>query len=562
MPAETPPSPVRLGTRGSALALAQAHAVASALEASGVPVDIVTIQTEGDRRVPDTAWGEGAFVAAIERALVTGEVDAGVHSAKDLPTLVDARLAIAAFLPREDPRDALVTRDGGATLETLPAGARVGTDSPRRTGFLLAARPDLRPHPLNGNVDTRLRRLDAGETDALCLAVAGLVRLGREDRIDERVLADLVPPAPGQGAICVQVRTGDARVTDALAALDDRPTRIAVEAERAFLCAAGGGCRAPIGALATIEGEVLRIQGGYVSPDGRSVARATLQGPASDGEALGARLAATLGERLPGVARDLRSTGRVLIARTEDQSRPLADALRAAGLDPLVVPAIAIHAAVASADLDRALMALGRYAWVVVTSANAVPAIASALTRQAVDPAASCWAAVGDATAGSLQAAGIRVDHQPADADAAALAASLPIAPGDRVLLARADIADHRLPGEIAARGATVDAVVAYRTVEAPPASRALLAEALAGPRIEAVVLTSGSTARGLLRLAAEAAPEAGLRDALLGIPAVCIGPRTAEEARRLGYSVVAEAAAKDTASLARLVTDIVRRSA
>ena len=250
---------IAVGSRGSALALVQARLAIAALEREGRTTRLVIVETEGDRRAPDTAWGEGAFVAAIEQALLDGRIDVAVHSAKDVPIDQDARLRIAAYLPRADPRDALVVPADAANrrLADLPAGTRVGTDSPRRTGFIRAHRPDLVVHPLHGNVDTRLGRLDAGETDALVLACAGLDRLGLGARIAERLPADTIPPAPGQGAIALQIRRDDGRLIGLTAAIDDRRTRIAVEAERAFLETSGGGCRAPIGALGTIVGSEL-----------------------------------------------------------------------------------------------------------------------------------------------------------------------------------------------------------------------------------------------------------------------------------------------------------------
>src|SRR5665811_956124 len=200
---------LRLGTRGSALALAQSGTIADSLRALGVTVEMVSIRTAGDNRAPNTVWGEGAFVTALEAALLDGRIDVAVHSAKDVPTTQDPRLRIAAFPPREDPRDALVAADPGLTIDTLPRGARIGTDSPRRVAFLLAHRPDLRPHPLHGNVDTRLRRLAEGESDALVLAVAGLTRLGLAGRITQALPPDILPPAPGQGALAVQCRADD-----------------------------------------------------------------------------------------------------------------------------------------------------------------------------------------------------------------------------------------------------------------------------------------------------------------------------------------------------------------
>lgn len=262
-------SEIRIGTRGSSLALVQARLAAVALERSGWVARLETIETDGDRRAPDTAWGEGAFVKSIERALLDGRVDIAVHSAKDVPTDEDGRLRIGAYLPRADARDALVLAGPRAgSLDDLSGGTIVGTDSPRRTAFVLARRPDLRVRPLHGNVDTRLRRLDAGEVDAAILACAGLDRLGRGARIAERIDPEQMPPAPGQGAIALQIRRDDDRMQDVAAALDDRPTRTAVEAERALLRRAGGGCRSPIGAFAEVGDGRLRLLGGHARPDG------------------------------------------------------------------------------------------------------------------------------------------------------------------------------------------------------------------------------------------------------------------------------------------------------
>jgi hydroxymethylbilane synthase len=294
--------PIRVGTRGSQLARAQANLVVQAFERVGLAAELVIVETAGDLRAADTPWGEGAFVTAIERALLEGRADVAVHSAKDVPTDEDARLRIAAYLSRADARDALVVRQGDTrtSVDTLPLGARVGTDSPRRTGFLLAMRPDLVVHPLHGNVDTRLRRLDDGQTDALILAVAGLARLGREVRIGERLEPSTLPPAPGQGAIALQVRANDERLLSVAATIDDAPTRLAVETERAFLRLSGGGCRAPIGAFASVAGKTLEVLGGYALPDGSCAAVERVAGPIADRDASVALLVNTLASRVPG----------------------------------------------------------------------------------------------------------------------------------------------------------------------------------------------------------------------------------------------------------------------
>jgi hydroxymethylbilane synthase len=262
-------APLRMGTRGSRLALVQSEAVAAGLRALGHRVELVTVVTEGDRRPIDLSPGVGVFVTALEQALAAGEVDLAVHSAKDVPLETREGLVVAAFpAPREDARDVLVTAAGGATLDTLPAGAVFGTDSPRRAGFVLHRRPDLRHRPLHGNVDTRLRRLDAGEVDALVLAAAGVDRLGAGGRVDERLEPELVAPAPGQGALAVQCRADDPAVLAVASALDDPALRLAVLTERHVLTCTGGSCRAPVGALAGVAGGRLCLLAAAAAPDG------------------------------------------------------------------------------------------------------------------------------------------------------------------------------------------------------------------------------------------------------------------------------------------------------
>lgn len=551
---------LRLGTRASTLALVQAREVLAGLAEAGMRAEIVTVETAGDRRPPDSVWGEGAFVSAIERALRDGEVDAAVHSAKDLPTRDTDRLTIAAWLPRADARDALITSAGGATLAGLPRGARVGTDSPRRTAFLLAARPDLRPHLLNGNVDTRLRRLDAGETDALCLAVAGLTRLGRETRIDEVLGAEVALPAPGQGAIAVQVRSDDRDAARALAYLDHAPTRHAVQAERAFLRESGGGCRAPIGAHATVDDDgTLVLRGLWARPDGTAIARDEVRGAAMDAERLGAELARRLRRAAPGLARAVRAVPRVLLTRADGDNETLREALGEHDIDSSVVPAIAVDLVSPGGPLDDAVRELGRYAWVVITSANGARAIADALARTRCEAALGTtrWAAIGPATAAALESRHIPVAYRPQRSNAAAMAESLPLFAGEAVLLARADIADGRLPAALRERGAEVHEVVAYRTIEAPLESAPLLDAALDGPRPDALVFTSGSTVRGLLTLAGDRRA-ADVRS----IPAVCIGPGTAAEALRQGFRVAGQAPMQTAVSLADVIAATLRRIA
>ena len=533
--------------------MAQARLVQEALAGAGHASDIVVLETEGDRRAPDTAWGEGAFVAAIERVLLRGDVHVAVHSAKDVPTGEDPRLRIGAYLPRADPRDALVVRADAEQrrLDDLPPGSRIGTDSPRRTGFLLARRPDLIVHPLHGNVDTRLRRLAEGETDALVLACAGLDRLGLGERIDERLEPTVVPPAPGQGAIAVQARSDDVTTLALLAALDHRPTRLAVEAERAFLRAAGGGCRSPIGALATLEGDEIVILGGHARPDGSETALARRRRAAGDATGLGHELAAALQAMDGSQARSQRphrasQAGRILVTRAATQADALMSRLEEAGLDPVAVPAIEIEPEPPGGELDAAARRIGTYAWAVVTSANGARALIAATHRSSSDLRKPSWVAIGPATRGVLEAEGIEEIIQPTETNGGATAAEVPLAAGDRVLVVRGDLADENVAGALRARGAAVDDVIAYRTREAPEASRPLLRRAFAAASFDAVLFTSGSTVRGLLALAEAESIE------VRSIPAICIGPDTAAAAAAAGFRVLAVSATPDVATLAR----------
>ncbi len=543
--------PLRIGTRGSALALVQANWVAARLAEHGVPAEIAIIRTEGDDRPVDTAWGEGAFVGRIVGALLDGSVDVAVHSAKDVPTDEHPDLVIAAYPPREDPRDALVCRVRGTTLAMLPAGARVGTDSPRRTAFLRAVRPDLELHPLHGNVDTRLAKLDRGDSDALVLAVAGLTRLGRADRIDDILPASAVASAPGQGSLAIQVRKADAEAVAAVGLLDDPATRTAVQAERTLLNATGGGCRSPIGAIGEVRGGVLELAASaertWAPAEGAPivatpVVRVRGSAPVTRSAALAERLAARVVT--------LRQRPRVLVGRPDDQAGALLDALDAAGIDAANVPAIEVRTAGVGGPLDRVAATVRPGDWVVVTSGNAARATLAAFERTGARASATLWGAVGEATAGVLAAAGVPVSFVPSSSTADAMGRELPVLPGDRVLLPRADIAEPALPDALRARGAVVEDVVAYHTAEGPAASRARLAAALDDGSLDALVLTSGSTARGLLALAADDA----VRDRLLGTPVVAIGAPTAAAARSLGFATALSAPSPAAPDLAAFV--------
>ena len=288
-----------VGTRGSALALWQTEHVVERLRAAapGLDVHVQTIQTRGDLvhdRALSQVGGKGLFVTEIENALLSGGIHLAVHSLKDMPSQEPEGLALCAILERADPRDALVLRNGPGDLTGLPAGARVGTSSLRRRAQLLAARPDLQVLDLRGNVDTRLRKLRQGEFDAVVLAAAGLQRLGYADAVDQLLPIDLMLPAVGQGALCVQVRVGNSMLWDLLSTLDHRPTRQATAAERAFLRRLEGGCQVPIGAFARVRDGELSLRGLIAALDGSHVVSDTIRGDAEKAARWGVELAERL----------------------------------------------------------------------------------------------------------------------------------------------------------------------------------------------------------------------------------------------------------------------------
>jgi hydroxymethylbilane synthase len=289
--------PLVIGSRGSALARWQAEHVRERLRSGGRETEIRIITTTGDRiqdRRLEAVGGKGAFLKEIEEALLRGEVDLAVHSLKDVPTQLTEGLALAAYLERADPRDALLSR-AAPRLRDLARGAVIGTTSLRRRSQLLALRPDLEVSDLRGNVDTRIRRLREGRCDAIVLALAGLQRLGRQGEATEVLEPPAFLPAPGQGAIVVETRTEDGDTAAAVSTLDHPETRRAVTAERALLHALGGGCNVPLGAYARRDGGPLHLQAFVASPDGSRLVRAEGRGdePVALGRAVAERLRAT-----------------------------------------------------------------------------------------------------------------------------------------------------------------------------------------------------------------------------------------------------------------------------
>jgi len=520
-----------IGSRGSQLALWQARWVAARLLELGVETDLTIIKTTGDK-IQDVplakVGGKGLFTKEIEEALLAGTIDLAVHSLKDLPTVLPDGLTLAAIPERESPFDALI----GHTLATLPQGAKVGTSSLRRSAQLKAARPDLEIESVRGNLDTRLRKLDEGQYDAILLAAAGLRRLGWGERIAELMDPEMMCPAVGQGALAIETRDDGGAAFLACARLDHGPTRAEVTAERAVLAALGGGCQVPIGAYAQADGQRLRLRSVVVHPDGHTMLTDECGGGVKNAAEIGASaaerlltkgarqiLAQVYGLELPLAGR------RVVVTRARRQAGTLSGKLRELGADVIELPVI-----------DFVQLAFERpewkdYQWAIFTSANAVDFFFERMA--AVKGPRLC--AIGPATADALRARGLEPEVVPDEYVAERVVEAL--AGGDlrgqRVLIPRAEVARDVIPDELRALGARVEVVAVYRTIapsELPRQARA----ALADPKPDWVTVTSSSTVKHLLAAAGPAA--------LAGVKIASIGPVTSDVARRHGLIVTVEA--------------------
>jgi hydroxymethylbilane synthase len=445
--------PLRLGTRGSALALAQASRVADLLaERAGRAANPVVIRTEGDvdKTSPLTViGGRGVFTSALGDALLAGRIDAAVHSAKDLPSQGTPGLALVAFPEREDARDVLVSRHG-LPLADLPPRPVIGTSSRRRAVQVLLARPDARIVELRGNVDSRLKKALSpatgdGALDAVVLAAAGVRRMGWQDRVTAYLPIDRFVPSPGQGALAIETREDD-RGLSLWAAIDDPTVARAVRVERAFLRAIGGGCTSPVGAHVDAIGSGLRLRAMLATEDGMRVEwadeRLDIHAPEDQAAAIAHSLLAALGARRvavrtlprnePATRRPSLAGAAVLVTRAAEQAPPLLAALRERGAEPLALPTIRIEPTAHPAPLDAALRRLASMGtdadWVVFASANAVEQVLARLDRLGLGAAVLrrvSVAAVGPATAAALGAAGVTGALVPARPDAAGTVAAL-----------------------------------------------------------------------------------------------------------------------------------------
>jgi hydroxymethylbilane synthase len=524
---------VVIGTRGSALALAQTKLVASRI---GEDAEIRVLRTAGDRSDrPIRELGDGVFVGTIEDALLHREIDVAVHSLKDLPTAEREGLVIAAVPERADPRDALITATRGG-LPSLTERAVVGTSSPRRAAFMRALRPDAVTREIRGNVDTRLRKVNAGEYDAAVLALAGLQRLGVA--VDPHEILDEhdMTPAPGQGALAIQCRSDDRELRTRLDRLDDRDTHRAVRAERALLAALGASCALRLGALARVEGGAVRLVAAFAVGD--EIVRFDGIGPDPDAVAVAATqtLSASF---LDGLT--------VVLTRDDEDDRELADELRVLRARVAVVPCVRIEPLEDRTGLAHELAALGTEDLIVVTSRAGAAAIASCGL-----PLRAPVATVGSATADRLRTEGITPAFVARSPSALALGVEMPL-PRGTVLLARSDRATHELPAVLRGRGARVREATAYRTVLGVSGEIDLARDGLAAGDRPVVVFASPSAVDGFVG-------EMG-GGSLSRARLVAIGPTTARRIAELTDSAATVARTPDVLGLVSAVVTAARGS-
>lgn len=533
---------VRLGTRGSALARAQADLVANLIIESvpDLAVEIVVIRTEGDidKQSPLTViGGRGVFTSALQSSLLKGEIDAAVHSAKDLPSAESDGLRFAAFLAREDPSDVLVTRHD-CSLADLPASPVIGTSSRRRATQVRHARPDAQIVELRGNIDTRLKRALAGDLDGIVIAAAGISRMGWENRISERLPLDHFVPAPGQGALAIEVREHD-EVGDLLTTEFAAANTVPVIIERAFLRAIGAGCTTPIGAHVSVEGGGFRLRCMLATDDGSRAEWRTMLLQPESAEATAAALSQELLATVQATPDATNGTGGSLQGSVVVVTRPVADAaemvrrIEAHGGTALLAPAIRIEPVPFDARSIAHGLRENRWDWIVLTSRNSVNSFLNGL-QQYGSPAQTLanikLAAVGPATASALRGHGLDVELVSAGRTGRDLGEELHARGVEslKLLLPQGNLNRADLASILHEHGGIVEPIQVYATSGEPTLPPAFW-EHLGRNEIDAITFTSPSSVREFMRLLG-VEPER-LRGVVIG----CIGETTTIEAHRLG---------------------------
>lgn len=559
---------VVIGSRGSDLALNQAHYIAGRLRAVDPAIEVVVeiISTKGDRitDVPlSQVGGKGIFTKELEVALLNKEIDLAVHSLKDLPTELPGGLILAAITERENPADAFISASGKGLLE-LPQGAKVGTSSTRRQVQLKAVRPDLQLVDLRGNVPTRLRKLHSEGLDAIVLAAAGLNRLGLSEHITCLLPPEHMLSAVGQGALGIETREDDTELMALLQKIHDPDTTAAATAERTLLDAMGGGCQVPLGALATVEGDQLHLQACAFSPDGTRVIRAAESGGVDDPVGLGRRVARALIDAgasafltqmyLESLKPKQPLKGMTMVVtRAEEHASVLSDELAALGAEVIGFPTISIKGIVPSEPIGDG----GGYDWLIFTSVNGVEQFVNALAREGRTLAefrAAAFCAIGPATAAALRAQQVPITLTPDQYVAESILEGLSRLErdlsGKRFLMPRGNLARPVLPDALRSAGAEVTECVVYET-EMPVIAPGVV-DTLMAARPGWVAFTSSSTARNF----ATALGEARLTQLKSTARFASIGPITTETAESLGMSIAIEPEQYEIPALVRAIVD------
>jgi hydroxymethylbilane synthase len=575
--------PLRIGTRGSALALWQANHLRGELARRvQVESELVVLKTSGDRFAGssiDQLGAVGVFTKELEDALCAGRIDLAIHSMKDVPTEFCAACQVAVIFEREDPRDALVTR-GGEKLQDLPRGARIGTSSLRRASQLRAFRPDFQIIEMRGNVDTRLRKLDAGECEGVVLAHAGLMRLGFAGRISELLSPDIMLSAVGQGALGLEFLEANRDLYPFLDRLIDRNTMLAVTAERAFQARMQGGCRVPLGAWARIEGEALIMDACVLSVDGsQSIRRRrTITGNINSaiamalGKELGDEIAEKGGTRLLREARgpaagkgetaseNVLAGKRIVITRTPEHSIGLTESLEELGAEVLQLPMVRFVPAKDSAAFDEAIQRVQEFDWILFTSQVAVQFFAARFRElgksvyewQKVSQRSPRAAVVGRATSRAAVEAGFKVDFVAQRESGEGLAAEMaPSVRGKTVLLPHSNLGGELFAKALLAAGANVTSVEAYGTLPPERVDPEILDSIRAGGA-DVILFASPSAFRNFSALL----EKSELTELSRRVQFAAIGPTTRKAMEDQEIFVSIEPADPSTQSTVRAIVD------
>jgi hydroxymethylbilane synthase len=549
-----------IGTRGSQLSLTQTTLIKDQLQLL-LPKTEITIQivkTTGDKNmnpVPLDSIGKGWFTKELDKELLAGTIDMAVHSLKDLPEILPPSLIIAAIPKREDARDALVTTTS-IPFKKLKKGSVIGTDSTRRKAQILHQRPDLIVKSLRGNVNRRLEKLDNGEYDAICLAVAGLKRIGLASRITEYFDETDIIPSPGQGALAIVVKDKSVTLRAILKKLNDKETIAAVKAERAFSLAVGGGCQMPIGAYAKVVGKKIILHGVLGSLDGTQLEKDSITGDSTKPLTLGKLLASRLLKTCKTWYRmDVVSAAEyVVVTRPKEEDDEFEKQLQSWGLKVLLYPTIEITKNILSPAAQKEINDLENVDWILFTSRNGIRFFMQALNELGIDPKVlqtKSIGAVGPKTAEEAKKYGLQIHFIPSEFTGEDLAKELVGLNGKKLLLPRATISTPAIVKQLEKKGAHVVGLPIYKTTLVEKPNKQFL-KLIKENKIKYLTFTSPSTIEGLLKNA-----DITLHNAILSLPVISIGPVTTAAAKHYGFTNVYTADIHTTEGMLTKVQEI-----